>query len=799
MEDAARHESVALQLSVREFVESVLPRGSIDASMSYRLEEDAMQAGTGAHTRVQRGLEIIPGYRKEVALAQELHGDGWTLALTGRVDGVFERSATGPIVEEIKSSLRMERLVDDLNNDPNHIYILQAKVYAWMFAKTRELNESPRCRLRLVCLKHSSETLRDLEFSTAEFEVWVHQQAQSHVDRELARRLRMAERLGMVANLKFPFSLPRPGQTELVAAVKNVVKKRSKLMVQAPTGLGKTLGVLFPALEVALEEDLRVFYCTPRNSQHRLAEEVVRRLRAQGHELRSVTIRAKEKVCPRGEVHCTPKACEYADGHYERMRENHVLESLLAEGCMDVETVARHAMASQICPFELSLDASLQADVVICDYNYIFSPNATLLRFFADPADCARNVVLVDEAHNLYARAMDWFSPALSTAFFDSLSERKTAAKTRLFKSRYRKACKACRVWLETLAGPDRFVEVDADQLYEIESTLARLLADALSEGEELTPQDPLCQLSRTWTSFCDIYRLKRPEVLLTWRRYESGGGKLQITCADAAFHMTPRIRQLAAIIMFSATLKPFSFHQALCGLPDDTDTVEFPSPFSAENRKVMIIPQISTAWRDREAHAPRIGEVISRVLPLRQGNYFIFFPSFHFLEMVVPHVDLPDFAVVVQPRGASQAEVEALMERLEHERNLVLFAVQGGSFSEGIDCPGERLIGVVVVGPPLPPYDLEREGLKDFYEKKYGQGFLFAYVYPAMAKVAQSAGRVIRTDEDRGLMLLLDRRFLTPNYANCMPSDWFTQTPQELVSSAILRDVTSFWSETGV
>lgn len=783
---------IILSYSVRDFVSPVERSGDIDMSYAHRMEEDALQAGTLAHQRVQRILEGIPGYRREVTVKHELHGQRWHIALAGRIDGIFERDGGSTIVEEIKASLRADLLESDLEKNPEHPYALQAKMYAWMHWVIGGRGPFPRCRLRLVSLTDNSESLFELDFDPEEFGRWVEAQAEALVAREVEIRTRLATRRDMVEKFSFPFPVPRPGQTELVDAVRRTVADRSRLMVQAPTGLGKTMGCLYPALEEAFRSNLRVFYATPRNSQHQLAEEVVKRLRSNGLDVRSVTIRSKEKVCLREEVHCNPKVCEYAAGYYDRVRENRLLQRLAEHGSVDAETIQQWAVEHTVCPFELSLDASLRADVVICDYNYVLSPNATLQRFFSEPEDCQRNVVLIDEAHNLYARAMEWFSPALGVGFLKGILDRKTAIANRALRSRYRKVVKACLELVESYAGESRYVDIADLDFYEREEILVKLMGEAAAKGEELTPQDPLSQLTRTWQAFCDVLRMKRKEFLHTWKPDESGG-RLQITCADASFHLAPRIRQLASLVSFSATLKPFEFHSALCGL-GEPETLEFPSPFSVDQRKILIVPQISTAWKDRDSHAPRIAEVISRVLPLRRGNYFIFFPSFQFLEKVLAHVQLPGFELVVQPRGATPQEVDALLGRLEVERNLVLFAVQGGSFAEGIDCPGEKLIGVIVVGPPLPPYDLEREGLREFYEKKYESGFNYAYVFPAMAKVAQSAGRVIRTDTDRGLVMLLDRRFLFKEYAKCMPTDWYQASPNELVSGAILKDVSGFW-----
>jgi len=272
--------------------------------------------------------------------------------------------------------------------------------------------------------------------------------------------------------------------------------------------------------------------------------------------------------------------------------------------------------------------------------------------------------------------------------------------------------------------------------------------------------------------------------------------GRLQITCADAASHLQTRMAALAGAVLFSGTLKPFQYHQRLAGLGDQPlAAAEVPSPFPPGNRKVLVVPQISTLYRSREREAPRIAHFLQRVLPLRLGNYFVFFPSFELLDQTLAQLQLPGFQVLVQPRRAAAAQLQEILERLRGENGIVVLAVQGGSLSEGIDCPGEALIGCVVVGPALPPYDLERDQVRQYFQRKFGCGEAYAYTYPAAARAFQAAGRVIRTPADKGLLVFLDRRFLGPDYAPCFPEGWFRDSPRELVSDGILADVQAFWS----
>lgn len=321
------------------------------------------------------------------------------------------------------------------------------------------------------------------------------------------------------------------------------------------------------------------------------------------------------------------------------------------------------------------------------------------------------------------------------------------------------------------------------------EQRIRKLIAKAASERCELAPSHPLVQLFRQWSEFCGVLRDRAEAHLHTW----IPPGRLQLTCVDASRHLAERFEPIAGAVLFSGTLKPFDYYQRLSGLTQSR-CEEIPSPFPAEHRCLMVVPQISTLYRRRHQETPRIADFLSKVLSLRLGNYLVFFPSFEFLEKTQPYLDLPNFRILAQPRRASPEDLNRILAALGEERGLVVLAVQGGSLSEGIDLPGDALIGCVVVGPPIPPFDLERKLTKDYFDKTYGEGEAFTYTYPAMAKAIQAAGRVIRGPKERGLLIFLDDRFLDPAFAKCFPSDWFRVSPREAVSKGILADVSNFW-----
>jgi len=790
-----------LPISVRDVILPLVPTGSLDASLSFQMQEDAAQQGSRLHAKIQKRLaQEHPDIQVEQHLQWTFERLEFNCLVRGRLDVLLPGAdpPAAPILEEIKCTYQPQGLLRSLEADPAHPFAQQARMYAWILSQRQ--GAPLRCRLRIVSLLDESETLVEVPFDPQAFSAWVEAQVDGLHRAHLRALARAEERRRIGAALHFPFEHPRLGQEHLMDLVATELAADHRLLLQAPTGLGKTAAVLYPALEKALGENLRVFYLTPRNSQHAVAEAFMGRLQSAGHPLRSITLRAKERVCPQEEVHCHPEFCPRALGYYDRLQESGALERLQALGCADAAAIQEEAERHQLCPFELSLDAARNADVIIGDYNYALSPSATLVRFFGTPEADARNLLLVDEAHNLPSRAASWFSPALDLEVLEELKRRRKGRGLSLQLTR-------CIRLVAAHGGTHRRVEVDLGSFAVEELRIRKLLAKAANEGTPLAPGHPLVQLFRLWSEFCGVLRESGEAHLITWvpaTGHGSAGrpaagrpvtGRLQITCVDAAESLGERFRHLAGAVLFSATLKPFDYYRRLSGLPEKrTQAGEVGSPFPAEHRRVLVVPQISTLFRQREQSVPRIAQFLSRVLPLRFGNYVVFFPSFDFLEKTLAQVDLPGFQVRAQPRRASQGDLAEILHALQVERGMVLFAVQGGSLSEGVDLPGEALIGCVVVGPPLPPFDLERRLAKDYFERRYGQGEDYAYTFPAMAKAIQAAGRVIRGPEERGLLAFLDGRFLEPAYAQCFPGDWFREGPREAVSEAILADVQAFW-----
>jgi DNA excision repair protein ERCC-2 len=576
------------------------------------------------------------------------------------------------------------------------------------------------------------------------------------------------------------------------------------MLIQAPTGLGKTVGVLYPMLKEALRRGQKVVYVTPKNSQHSVAENAVSRFQEAGSPVKSLSITAKSKICFKNEPLCNPDYCEYARDYYAKVYDHGILDILARKRKLKVRTFRDLGEQYRLCPFELQFDCAKEADIVICDYNYVFAPRSAAGRITdAGIGQPGKPNLVIDEAHNLPSRAMDYYSSALSSIVLERMREeiRKVPS---LFRSEAEELLDGCIRAIASCRNGEspRPIRIDPPVgcFLEQDARLRAFLSRYLDSDLEIQKQDVILRLAFYWSEFTETLEYvvdpDRQEFFTTFHPHP-GAGIVRITCCDASAMLKDCYDDYGEVVGFSATLKPFDYYARLSGLDTGrVKCVEFAAPFPKDLRKLLIIPQISTRYAERERNYARIADAVKRITALRHGNYFVFLPSFEFLERVADIFRPPErFTVLRQERNMKASHVEAILDSLRaQDIPTIVFAVQGGSFSEGMDYVGEMVIGAFVVGPPLPSYDLEREQMRKYYQRQYGAGFDYAYTIPAMAKAVQAAGRVIRSETDRGLIVLMDSRFMEPGYSRSMPVDWFESDVKELVSTGILKEVAEFW-----
>ena len=827
-----------IPVAIRDFALPVPRTGSIEVYSGFGR---AAVEGQEIHLRVQRKrARADPSYEAEIAISRSFEREGYRFRIDGRMDGIFRNDP--PRIEEIKTGFNIRDLARRLlDNSLDHPYCLQLATYGYFFWLEHKM--VPLLSFHLVSTRTRDALDIEQPLDLPSYEAWLDLRLDELVEEAKSSEKRALRRKKVAAGFSFPYETPRTGQIELMQTVEQGMQKKSPMLIQAPTGLGKTVGVLYPVLKEALARGQRVVYVTPKNSQHLVVEDAVGRFQDMGSKIKSLTITAKSKICFQNEPLCDPQFCEYARDYYAKVAEHGLLEILSKKRKLKARTFRDLGEEYRVCPFELQLDGAGEADIVICDYNYVFAPRSAFGRMAVINIDqTGKPNLVIDEAHNLPSRAMDYYSPSLSSLALEQMRDEVRTVPSR-FRAEAEELLGSC---IQVVAScrhehnmKPRKITPPIDSFLEQDSKLRAFLSRYLDSSIELQPRDVIMRLCFYWSAFIEaleyIAEPDTDEFFVTFHPH-ANGGIVKITCCDASAMLKDCYDEYEQVVGFSATLKPFDYYAILSGLdPETVKTAEFQSPFPKKHRKLLIIPQISTKYSDRERSYSKIADAIERITALKQGNYFAFFPSFEFLERVFAlfqpsngftplekaadpcqrYVSFSDcgskpqanivkersyltgFTVLKQERDMKAAKVEAVLEQLrEGSSPKVFFGVQGGMFSEGVDYPGEMAIGAFVIGPPLPNFDLEREQMRKYYQKRYNSGFDYAYVIPAMAKAIQAAGRVIRSEKDRGLIVLMDNRFVQLGYSRSMPDDWFESDVSELVSESILKEISDFWGK---
>lgn len=796
MIEPTKSKSKLLQLAVTEFALPCPRTGHIEQDSGYG---GAPNLGVEIHQKIQADrLRENSAYIPEKWVTHTFETEGYKIQVSGRIDGVALGARAA--LEEIKSTYNIDGLEQNLKSNSQHPYWLQVKTYGYLhWIRTDEI---PELRLIVVCSRTLETRVLAQDFDPTDYQNWLKLRLKEINLEQTAFEAAHAKRKKLAPQMRFPFSEARAGQKELIATIAEKLNGKTQLLLQAPTGLGKTMGVLFPTLQESFRRGQKTIYLTAKNSQHTVAEDAVERLQESGLKIRSVTLTAKRKMCLKEETLCNPQYCEFAKNYYDKLAQQEVVERLDRKKRLTPEAFKKMGRKYEVCPFELQLESLPKADVVICDYNYAYSPRNVRGRLLQNGySKTSPPNVVIDEAHNLPARAAEYFSAKLGQFDLQTLSDRADHVDGETRELITRLVGAANRLFYSLSGdghGQARIVSRDEFDLTELSNLAREMMARFMASGTPLKSPDPVFEIFNLVTGFEDALMNLNEAFFLSFSR-DLKGPYLKITCCDASDWLKESHMDFENIVAFSATMKPFDYFSQLLGFKGEvTSQFEFHSPFPEENRKIIIIPQVSTKMRDRESNAGRIREVIERVAQLKPGNYFVFFPSFDFMNQIAKGFSLPGFQILLQRRDMNLTDIQNYLESLQAQSEpTLIFAVQGGVFAEGVDYPGDMLIGAIIVGPALPTFDFEREQIRAYFDKKYdGRGFDYAYTYPAMSRVVQSAGRVIRSPQDRGLIVLMDRRFTHESYVKSMPSDWLNRGGLDaLVSRQILEDVRQFWS----
>lgn len=759
-----------VKLSVRNLVEFICRCGDISDSSSGTLSKEAMNAGSRIHRKLQKKAGSY--YNAEVPLEYAYESGEYRIITSGRADGIieYEDSVT---IDEIKG---VYKKLSDIT-EPIYVHKAQAMCYAYIYSKQNELSE---IKVQMTYVNLDSEEVKYFEevFSFEYLEKW-YLELMSEIIKWVSYAVEHGiSRNDTICKLEFPFEY-RKGQKDMVACVYKAIEANNHLFVQAPTGIGKTMGAIYPAIRAfEMPGATKIFYLTAKTIAHTAPAAAIDLLRDKGLDFQSVTITAKEKICPLDEMDCNKDVCPYADGHYDRINEA-LYDLITHEKKIDRDVITRYSGKHMVCPFELCLDAALFADIIICDYNYVFDPRVNLKRFFANEGRNDGNYIfLVDEAHNLVERASSMYSATLIKEDFLDVK--------RLIKKYSEKTCRSIdkcnRELLQMKKSLDGESYKTMETLGDIHFKLLNLhsaLEGFLEEYKNIPERKEVLDFYFKLTSFLNISELIDDSYVIYNELLPDGRFMLKEYCVHPANNLRQCLDKGMATIFFSATILPVKYYMEMLSNSSSDYAIYIPSPFEQSNRRIMIGTDVTTRYKRRNDNEyMRIYSYIKNLVKGKRGNYMAFFPSYQMLSRVydiaLEDLEEEDIFLLAQRQYMNEHEREGFLEEFSNKDNVLAFCIMGGIFSEGIDLTGDRLIGAIIVGPGLPQVCNERRIMMDFFnERDTKDGFAHAYLYPGINKVFQAAGRVIRTEEDRGIILLLDERFATNEYMRLFPTEW--------------------------
>lgn len=788
----------AVSISVQNLLDSMQLSG--DLSTGTYSSSRAVE-GTRGHAAVRKSLknELLQDavYEAEVPVSFTLEGENTILEVTGRIDGVL-KDASGITLHEIKTTTLPLHLIE---HDYNPQHWAQAKCYGYMFAYLYGLDYMA-IRLTYYQLDTKLEkSFMDLYSIEALEEFFMPLVRECLAWQDIIHGWNDS-RDKSIEKIAFPYQGFRLGQQEFINSVHDCIDKGDVLFAQAPTGTGKTIAALYPAVKALGENHLsKVFYLTAKTTTRALAEKALEDMRLKGLQLKSITITAKEKICFSDTKDCNAENCEFALNYYGKVKR--AVADTLNEDYLDRYTIEKYAKLHKVCPFELTLDLSLWCDVIICDYNYLFDPRVYLKRFFTQRGDYC---FLVDEAHNLVDRARDMFSSELSKrAFF----ELKQGVKVEI-PVLYEMTNRLYKYFLETAKGliseeddeGKGFYRVRRDrpnELYELLEGFTGYLDNWLPRNPPVSFMVALLDTYFTCVNFMKVMALYDDKYVTCYDK-SPRDFKIKLFCMDPSKLLKDAMSKGRSAVLFSATLSPMEYFTGMLGGDRDSGVLILPSPFPAENLCVYVDDTISTKFKSRPFSYDRIAGAILETASAKVGNYMVFFPSFDYLnEVYYRFMGIKEgIRTLYQIPGMSEAARQEFLDEFDSigGTSLVGFAVMGGVFGEGIDLTGDRLSGAIVVGVGLPQICNERNILRRYFDEQSFAGFEYAYTYPGINRVLQAAGRVIRSENDMGVVILLDERFSYPIYRDLLPSEWspIPRASDGCLLSEVLQD---FWGDT--
>ena len=753
-----------LILSVHQLVDFLLRKGDIDNRVFNR---STMTEGSRIHSSYQ-SEQNKNSYISEYPLKKSFMVGDISVTLQGRADGIIKTSYRY-IIDEIKTTT-MD--LKEFHDEQLEWHLGQAKCYAYMFACEKE---QENIGIRLTYIRQGKEKekfIEDYVFYTLELEQYVRELIEEYIDFYNIVFRHLEERQKTCKEIEFPFNKYRDGQRKLSELTYKVATIGGNLFVEAPTGIGKTMSTLYPYIKTLSDDNAsKIFYLTAKSSGKEAAMNAIKILKEKGLSINEILITAKDKICFCKGKACNPDECPFAKNYYEKIQ-GVVEYSLLTHSCFNYETITQIAYENMMCPFELELDLSLYCDVIVCDYNYVFDPTAYLRRYF--DSDSVHYLALVDEAHNLVDRSREMYSATLN---YNTLKEAKNSSrhiKNKKLKNNFRKLTELFNYYDfydDGITTIDNF----SDEFYKVlNNVYTKFQEISKEENKDITKETTNLMLEiNLFLKISDLY----DENYFVYVLKNDADISFHLYCLDASSFLKEICSEMKATTFFSATMAPMDYYIDTLGGDKIFDPyISLPSPFDEDNLLLMIAPKVSVKYKNREASYSMVAEYIKSFVTNKVGNYFVYVPSYEYLNRIRDLLDLPaDINCFYQEKDISEQEKMAFLENFApnpSETN-VGFLVIGGAFSEGIDLVDDRLIGAIIIGVGIPKINVESDRIAEHFNEKGLNGYEYAYLNPGMNKVMQAVGRVIRSETDRGAVLLIDERYTHKNYRSLFKSEW--------------------------
>lgn len=793
------YEKKEIQLSVRDLSYLGLPK----QKRGYFSIKSA-ELGREIHEKIQNERkEKDTKYEAEYFVKHKLIIQNWNILIRGRID-LLIRTSSSIKLEEIKSTY-LKKFTASPNDPRLELFRVQLQCYGWLVNQLEDNISS--LSLNLIIFNKLDNKQHNIPIPYQDMLEFIEKKISFIIQTEEEHQTLSTQKIRSLDNIRFPFEY-RPYQKEIIDKIDEVIEDELNIILEAPSGLGKTVVSLFPMINRVIKDDTKLFFLTAKNTQRLIVEKTLKLFKSQGVRFLAISLKAKEKMCTNSFYFCHEDYCTFLRNHQQYYPESIVEKFINQQGVINPEDIEKEAMVSDgFCPFELALDISLSADIIIGDYNYVFHPRVALQRFFSKPrSKRSRFYLVIDEAHNLVNRSLAYYSHSLSRDQIVKLKRSFRQLKRSIggiplpefVPPALEKIFRSLQVQFDGQVTTYFVKKLDVASfrtiLDKFEDDLPKYLR-YLIEKSIHKPNDPVISFYYHLKEFVETATIAENSEQFSIL-YNTHLSEIKILCKDASQFLNNRIKNsFRSAIAISATITPFPFYRDLLGFPiEKTVYGSFSSPFPPENRKILIYPKIDTRYKHRGLYHDNIAELIIRITELKKGKYFAFFPSFKYIEEVAQYIKPKnDFKVLIQNPIMNDDARQKFISELHNNPRVLALAVSAGIFAEGIDFPGV-LKGVFIISPGLPTVSFEREVLREYYEEKFSNGFAYAYQFPGLTRTFQAAGRLIRTTSDRGIIIFIGRRFSSPQYIGHFPQYYYQENPQELISSEPEEEVRIFW-----